>query len=56
MMNKQANRLRVAVEAKRNELIQLFRSMGHEVLSDGQKIESLTLTELQELYKHGIRK
>lgn len=55
-MKNQASRLREAVEAKRKELIELFQNMGHETLSCGRKVESLTLTELQDMYKHGVRK
>lgn len=55
-MSKHVNRLRSAVEAKRRELIQLFKDLGHEKLSCGRNIESLTLTELQDMYKHGVRK
>ncbi|QOY37077.1 hypothetical protein AWH56_005395 [Anaerobacillus isosaccharinicus] len=52
----QANRLRQAVEAKRKELIELFENMGHTQIPCGTPIKSLTLTELQEIYKHGIKK
>lgn len=55
-MKNQAGRLREAVEAKRRELVELFKGMGHEVLPCGRKVESLTLTELQDRYKQGIKK
>lgn len=55
-MNKQANRLRAAVESKRQELIELFKGMGHSELPCGRPINTLTLTELQEMYRQGIRK
>ena len=55
-MNKQANRLKAAVEAKRQELIELFTSIGHEVLPCGTRVNSLTLTELQEMYRNGVRR
>ena len=55
-MNKQAIRLKLAVKAKREELIDLFTSMGHEVLPCGTPVNSLTLTELQEMYRNGVRR
>lgn len=47
-----ANKSRVAVEAKRKELIELFINMGH----NEQEVSGLTLAELQEIYRSGIRK
>lgn len=53
---KHATKLKIAMQAKRKELIELFKSMGHTQLNDGRDISSLHLTVLQELYKFGIKK
>lgn len=50
----QANQLRQAVEAKRQDLIKLFKDMGYTKLSCGTPINTLTLTALQEVYKGGV--
>lgn len=53
---KHATKLKLATEAKRQELIELFESMGHKELVDGREISSLNLPELQEIFKFGIEK
>ena len=56
MSKSQAVRRNEAGQAKRQEIIELFKSIGHEVLNDGQEIRDLSLNELQELLKFGIKK
>lgn len=56
MAKSQAIRRSEAGQAKRLEIIELFISMNHTQLSDGREISSLSLNELQELYKYGIKK
>lgn len=53
---KHATKLKLATEAKRQESIELFESMGHTELADGQAIKTLNLIKLQEIYKFGIEK
>jgi len=56
MSKSQAVRRNEAGEVKRQEIIELFKSMGHTQLNDAREISSLSLNELQELYKYGIKK
>jgi len=56
MSKSQATRRNEAGQVKRQEIIELFKSMGHTQLNDGREISSLSLNELQELYKYGIKK
>ena len=56
MSKSQAVRRNEAVEAKRQEIIELFKSIGHTQLNDGREISSLSLNELQELLKYGVKK
>ena len=56
MAKSQAVRRNEARQAKRHEIIELFKSMGHTQLNDDREISSLSLNELQELYKYGIKK
>ena len=56
MSKSQVARRNEAVEAKRHEIIELFKSIGHTVLNNGQEIRDLSLNELQELLKYGIKK
>ena len=56
MSKSQAVRRNEAVEAKRLEIIELFESIGHTQLNDGREISSLSLNELQELLKYGVKK
>ena len=56
MSKSQAVRRNEAGQAKRQEIIELFKSIGHSVLNNGQEISGLSLNELQELYKFGIKK
>jgi len=49
-------RRKEAGQAKRQEIIELFESIGHTQLNDDREISSLSLNELQELYKYGIKK
>lgn len=50
-MNVQPNILRNAVEAKRQELISLLSSK-YSGLSDGRRLQELTLTELQNIFRN----
>ena len=56
MSKSQAVRRNEAVEAKRLEIIELFKSIGHTQLNDAREISSLSLNELQKIYKYGIKK
>jgi len=56
MSKSQATRRNEAGEVKRQEIIELFKSMRKTQLNDGREISSLSLNELQELYKYGIKK
>jgi len=56
MSKSQAKRRNEAGEVKRQEIIELFKSMGHTQLNDGREISDLHLPELQELLKYGIGK
>ena len=56
MSKSQAVRRKEAVEAKRLEIIELFESMDHTKLNDGRSISGMSLPELQELLKYGIKK
>ena len=56
MSKSQATRRNEVGQAKRLEIINLFKSMDHEQLKDGRIISGLSLTELQELLKFGIKK
>jgi len=56
MSKSQAKRRNEGGQAKRQEIIELFKSIGHTQLNDGREISSLSLNELQELYKYGIKK
>ena len=56
MSKSQATRRNEAGEAKRQEIIELFKSIGHTQLNDGREISSLSLNELQELLKYGVKK
>ena len=56
MSKSQATRRKEAGQAKRQEIIELFKNMGHTQLNDGREISSLHLPELQELLKYGIKK
>jgi len=56
MSKSQATRRNEAGEAKRLEIIELFESMDHTKLNDGRSISGLSLTEIQELLKYGIKK
>ena len=56
MSKSQATRRNEAGQAKRQEIIELFKSIGHTQLNDAREISSLSLNELQELYKYGIKK
>jgi len=56
MSKSQATRRNEAVEAKRQEIIKFFDLIGHKQLSDGREISSLSLNELNELLKYGIKK
>ena len=56
MSKSQAVRRIVAAQAKRQEIIELFKLIGHTVLNDGQEIRDLSLNELQELLKYRIKK
>jgi len=56
MSKSQATRRNEAGQAKRQEIIELFKSMGHTQLNDGQEIRDLSLNELQEIYKYGIKR
>ena len=56
MSKSQATRRNEAGQAKRQEIIELFKSIGHTVLNNGQEIRDLSLNELQKLLKHGIKK
>jgi len=49
-------RRKEAGQAKRQEIIELFESIGHTQLNDDREISSLSLNELQEIYKYGIKK
>ena len=51
-MNGQANSLKFAVEAKRKELIENLNNSSGNVLSDGRKLEQLTITELQDISRN----
>ena len=48
-MNQQANLLRIAVEAKKKELISCLKDYGIHEMPNGQQLHELTLTELQEI-------
>ena len=56
MSKSQATRRKEARQAKRQEIIELFKSMGHTQLNDAREISDLHLPELQELLKYGIKK
>ena len=56
MSKSQATRRNEAGQAKRLEIIELFESIGHTQLNDGRSISGLSLTEIQELLKYGIKK
>ena len=56
MSKSQAVRRNEAGQAKRQEIIELFKSIGHTQLNDAREISSLSLNELQEIYKFGIKK
>jgi len=56
MSKSQAVRRNEAGQVKLQEIIELFKSIGHTQLNDGRDISSLSLNELQELYKYGIKK
>ena len=56
MSKSQATRRNEGGQAKRQEIIELFKSMGHTQLNDAREISSLSLNELQELLKYGIKK
>ena len=56
MSKSQTTRRNEAGQAKRQEIIELFESMDHTQLNDGREISSLSLNELQEIYKYGIKK
>ena len=51
-MNAQANILRNAVEAKRQELIKELASAGYIDLSDGRTLQELSLFELQDMQRN----
>jgi len=55
MSKSQATRRNEAGQAKRQEIIELFTSIGYTQLND-REISSLHLPELQELLKYGIKK
>ena len=50
-MNTQANGLKYAVEAKRQELIENLNNANIHGFSDGRTLERLTLQELQTLMR-----
>ena len=56
MSKSQATRRNEAVEAKRLEIIKFFNLIGHTQLNDGREISNLSLNELQEIYKYGVKK
>lgn len=56
MAKSQSSRRKEAGQAKRQEIIDLLKSMGHTKLSNGSEINSLNLNQLQEIYKYGIKK
>ena len=56
MSKSQAVRRKEAGQVKRQEIIDLLASMRKTQLNDGREISSLSLNELQELYKYGIKK
>lgn len=56
MSKSQAIRRSEAGQAKRLEIIELFKSMGKTELSDGSDISSLSLIKLQDIYKKGVKK
>jgi len=56
MSKSQASRRSEAGQAKRLEIIELLKSMGHTQLNDAREISDLHLPELQELLKYGIGK
>jgi len=56
MSKSQAVRRKEARQAKRHEIIELFKNMDHTQLNDGRSIGGMGLPELQELLKYGIKK
>jgi len=56
MSKSQAKRRNEAGQVKRQEIIELFKSIGHTQLNDGREMSSLSLNELQDLLKHGVKK
>ena len=56
MSKSQASRRNEAGQAKRQEIIELLTSMGRTQLNDAREIRDLSLNELQELYKYGVKK
>jgi len=56
MSKSQATRRNEVGQAKRQEIIDLLASMRKTQLNDGQEIRDLSLNELQELLKSGIKK
>ena len=56
MSKSQVIRRNEAKQAKRLEIIELFESMDHTKLNDGRSISGMSLPELQELLKYGIKK
>jgi len=56
MSKSQAKRRNEGGQVKRQEIIELLASIGHTQLNDGSEISSLSLNELQELLKYGIKK
>ena len=56
MSKSQAKRRNEGGQVKRQEIIDLLASMRKTQLNDAREISSLSLNELQELYKYGIKK
>ncbi|UOE96058.1 Fur-regulated basic protein FbpA [Alkalihalobacillus sp. LMS39] len=50
-MEKRVNMLRFAVEEKKKELIKLLKECGIHHNFQGEKLENLTLTELEEKFR-----